>query len=460
MQQRSHLAVGAAMVTLGLSMIVKNGGDDLRKCLASACDVVDQIVIADTGSTDGTSSIAREFGSMVVTFPWIDDFAAARNAALRPITTDWVLVLDADEDLDFTAKQQLPSLLSGTATGGYVLPIRNYLPVRFACMHDSISQPNDGRNTRAQSCPSFTMHTNCRLFRRHPAIYFVGRVHERVEETVSTLGLGISRADVLIHHFGQLAPEAVRLHKFEYYRELGQAKVKEQPDSAMAWMELGLQEYEAFQNREEALRCFERCLRLDPKRTDAWTYVAMVHSDLGNYGETLRALKNAGNGESGVVMREQLRGDALHNLGQLQEARDAYRRALKSDRNNPPLESKLGYTELRLGMKQQGLGRMLRAVSSAPELPELQDRLLKAYLAVENILQAAGVAEEMAINFPSPRTYLRAASIRAHLKEWSKAHALLECGLREFPGSLELTSACEQAKQFASSEEHYSNKSG
>jgi glycosyltransferase involved in cell wall biosynthesis len=435
------------MTTLGLSMIVKNGGDDLRKCLASASEIVSQIVIADTGSTDDSCSIARDFGATVLSFPWIDDFSAARNAALQPIATDWVLVLDADEELDAAAMQRIPSLLANASIGAYGIPIRNYLPVRFACMYNSISQPNDGRSPRAQDSPSFTEHINCRLFRRHPAIYFEGRIHERVELSVSALGLQIAPADILIHHFGQLASEEVRMRKFHYYRELGRAKVKEQPNSAIAWMELGLQEYEVFKNREEALRCFERCLQLDPRRADAWTFLAMIHSDLGNFQEVLKALENAGSGQSGTVLREQLRGDALHNLGRLPEARIAYRRALKADSTSPLLESKLGYTEVRLGMKQQGFGRMLRAISSAPELPDLQDRLIKAYVAADDVPQAALAAETMANNFPSPRTILRAASIRAHLKEWPLVIALLDSGLLAFHDSDELRSALVQAQQ-------------
>src|SRR6202051_5190164 len=98
------------MSTVGLSMIVKNGGDDLRLCLRSVAGLVSQIVIADTGSTDNTLAIAQEFGATVVSFPWTNHFADARNAALEPITTDWVLVLDADEELSPEAASGVPAL--------------------------------------------------------------------------------------------------------------------------------------------------------------------------------------------------------------------------------------------------------------------------------------------------------------------------------------------------------------
>jgi glycosyltransferase involved in cell wall biosynthesis len=437
------------MPTLGLSMIVKNGGEDLRQCLASVRGVVDQIVVADTGSTDATREIAMEAGATVISAPWTNDFAAARNAALEPVTTDWVLVLDADEELDESSRANLAELISRPEMGGYVLPIHNYLPVRFARMYNSVSQPNDGRSARAKDCPSFTEHLNCRLFRRHPAIIFEGQVHERVENNVLSLGLRIAKADVLIHHFGQLASAEERLRKHIFYRDLGRAKVEKFPGSAMAWMELGLQEYENFRNYEEAMRCFSRAVELDHNRFDAWTFLAMIHAELGNSHASLSALNNAGNSESGAALREHLRGDMLHNIGQLAQARAAYRRALKVDRNSPFLESKLGYTEVRMGMKQQGFNRMLRAVRSAPDVLELHERLMKAYLATNNEESAAAIADQMAERFPAPQAIKRAASIRAHLREWSKAVSLLESGLRMFPDSSELQIAYAQARQSA-----------
>ena len=62
--------------------------------------MVSQIVIADTGSTDNSADIARQHGATVVSVPWENHFANARNAALAHMQTDWVLVLDADEELD------------------------------------------------------------------------------------------------------------------------------------------------------------------------------------------------------------------------------------------------------------------------------------------------------------------------------------------------------------------------
>lgn len=78
-------------------MIVKNEERTLERCLKAAKPLVDDIVIADTGSIDRTVEIARQMGAAVYPFTWVNDFSAARNFALDKSDGDWNLVLDADE---------------------------------------------------------------------------------------------------------------------------------------------------------------------------------------------------------------------------------------------------------------------------------------------------------------------------------------------------------------------------
>ncbi len=87
------------MVTVSLCMIVKNEEDVLARCLESAAGLVEEIVIVDTGSTDRTREIAAQFTEKVHSFPWADDFAAARNYAFSLGTMDYCMWLDADDVL-------------------------------------------------------------------------------------------------------------------------------------------------------------------------------------------------------------------------------------------------------------------------------------------------------------------------------------------------------------------------
>jgi len=88
------------MITISLCMIIKNEGKVLSRCLDSLKDLMDEIIIIDTGSTDNTKEIARKYTNMIYDFEWTDDFSAARNYSFSKATKDYIYVADADEVLD------------------------------------------------------------------------------------------------------------------------------------------------------------------------------------------------------------------------------------------------------------------------------------------------------------------------------------------------------------------------
>lgn len=88
------------MVTISLCMIVKNEESVLARCLDTVCDLVDEIIIVDTGSTDATKSIAARYTDKIYDFEWVNDFAAARNFSFSKATMDYIYAPDADEILD------------------------------------------------------------------------------------------------------------------------------------------------------------------------------------------------------------------------------------------------------------------------------------------------------------------------------------------------------------------------
>ena len=433
------------MTTVGLSMIVKNAADTIRPCLESAHKIANQIVIADTGCTDNTCDIAREFGATIISVPWQNHFANARNAALAQMTTDWVLVLDADEELDRDAKQNIPSLLGARDVGGYVTPIRNYMLNRFNRGWDRIGVPNDYKHERAKKAPSYIEHENCRLFRKHPGIYFTGRIHELVEPQIRALGLNLPTANFFIHHFGQLVDHEAREKKRAFYLELLRAKTEEKPDDPVAWTQLGLHEFECFNRPEEALRCFERALTLQPTAPETWLFTGMVFLRLERYQEALTAIEHDTRNGNSLALREDLRGDALYGVGRYKEARMSYRRSLKLSRNNPLLESKLGFTEVKLGQKNTGLAHLRHAARVVPDIHSVHDRLMKGCIMAGRLEEAAEVAEKFTFVMGHPKLFLRAASIRAQLKEWKATEEILVRGLKLFPESAELQDARAEA---------------
>lgn len=149
------------MPTVGLSMIVKDREKKIGRAPDSVAPYVDELLVVDTGSSDGTVQVAKDRGARVEHFPWCDDFAAARNAALDFGTCDWAFVLDSDETLEVNDGPRLRQL-----------PERGLPPGRHAWMFFQRGAPI----LRFQ--PSGVMKGEQRLFPRCPQIRYEGVVYE------------------------------------------------------------------------------------------------------------------------------------------------------------------------------------------------------------------------------------------------------------------------------------------
>jgi glycosyltransferase involved in cell wall biosynthesis len=150
-------------MSISLCMIVKNEEAALPKCLNSVKDFVDEIIVLDTGSSDRTPQIAQQFGAKVYNFQWSNNFSTARNAALKYVTSDWVLVLDADEIL---TPSIVPQMQSAIQSDEYIL---------INLVRQEVGA--------AQSPYSLVS----RLFRNHPEIRFERPYHALVDDSVAAI---------------------------------------------------------------------------------------------------------------------------------------------------------------------------------------------------------------------------------------------------------------------------------
>lgn len=95
------------MIEISLCMIVRNEQDVLSRCLDCIKDIVDEIIIVDTGSSDKTKDIAYRYTDKVYDFEWVDDFSKARNFSFSKATKDYILWLDADDILNQENQEKL-----------------------------------------------------------------------------------------------------------------------------------------------------------------------------------------------------------------------------------------------------------------------------------------------------------------------------------------------------------------
>lgn len=98
------------MATISLCMIVKNEEAILARCLDSIADLMDEIIIVDTGSTDRTREIASYYTDQIYDFPWNNDFSAARNFSFSKAQMEYIYAADADEVLDSFNRERFARL--------------------------------------------------------------------------------------------------------------------------------------------------------------------------------------------------------------------------------------------------------------------------------------------------------------------------------------------------------------
>lgn len=105
------------MIPISLCMITKNEAVKLNRCLDAVKDLPLEIIIVDTGSSDNSVNIARQYTDCVYHFDWISDFAAARNFSISKASNDWILVLDTDEYITSIDMEQIYDLIQKNPTG-------------------------------------------------------------------------------------------------------------------------------------------------------------------------------------------------------------------------------------------------------------------------------------------------------------------------------------------------------
>jgi GT2 family glycosyltransferase/Flp pilus assembly protein TadD len=229
----------AGKVRVSLCLIVKNEEDNLAACLDSAADLVEEIVLVDTGSTDRTKEIAARYGARIIDFPWCDSFSAARNEGLRHATGDWIFWLDADDRLDDANRSKLRELFAG-------LDHQNLAySMKCLCLPDA-------KNRTA------TAVDHIRLFRNHPQVRWQYRVHEQILPAIRDQGGDVRFTEIVIHHTGYCDP-GVRAKKLQRDLRLLHLEQAEQPDDPFTLFNLGAILQELGQHAE-ALPCLRRSL--------------------------------------------------------------------------------------------------------------------------------------------------------------------------------------------------------
>ncbi len=335
---------GSAGVTLSLCMIVRDEADWIAACVAHHRALADEVVVLDTGSTDGTPDLAHAAGARVSARPWSDDFAAARNAAIDTATGDWVLSLDADEWIDPAEFAGIRALIEGGEAAGYRLRLRTYTNDSELFDWRALTGPVP-EVVRARGFTGYCEHALVRLFPRRPEIRYRGRIHEIVEAALAEHNVECRTTDVVVHHLGHARPAATHREKARRYLELSRLKVEERPTDAQAHLEHGMAALE-LGDRATAVRAFTRAVTLAPGRRECREHLGAALQKAGRHAEALAVFGKALKAFPRAASLYAGAGEAVSALGRQPEARTAYTHCLALDPGHFRARLNLGVLEM------------------------------------------------------------------------------------------------------------------
>ena len=225
--------------TIAVCVIAKNEEQFIGACLDSASPFVDELVVVDTGSTDRTVEIAKEHGARVEYFEWCDDFSAARNFAIDNATADWILMLDADEQLEPDSGPHLSEYAAHLPVGhcGYAIVIEN---------------------RKINGAPDeVTRHAVTRFFPRRQSIRYVGAIHEDLLDVSGSGSSGAQAAlQIRVAHYGYDPEVYAARAKDERNMQLLEAAHERDPHEARLVFYLGQQHFVS-KRYAEACRHFQ-----------------------------------------------------------------------------------------------------------------------------------------------------------------------------------------------------------
>jgi len=346
--------------TLSVCMIVRDEENTLARCLESVRPVGDELIVIDTGSQDNTIVIANDFGAKVFHFEWCDDFAAARNESLKHAAGDWVLQIDADEELVVDSIPRLRQCIRKPNVICYSIKCDNgptYTGPRFGWFD--------------------------RLFRRHPGVFYHGPYHETVSQSARDLITAnsewrrLSEPSIVLRHYGY-EESGISRKKHERGVPIMESYVKANPKDAYMLSQLGTA-YSALGRSDEAVEYLKKALQIEPNCPTTNFTLGVTLDEVGRLEEAAAFYQRAISADSNFAEAYASLGAVYLDQGMLDLAISV---SMKSLEVNPDLAlglCNLGLAYVAKGMHTEGVAALKKAISINPGLAEAHMNLGVAY---------------------------------------------------------------------------------
>jgi len=259
--------MGKNKCKISACLIVKNEGKLIERCLRSVNRLADEVIVVDTGSIDNTIDLAAGLGARTYTFPWKDDFSAARNYSLSKATGNWVIWLDADDVISPADARKIRKLAEKAPrkADGFMLPY-------------FLGQNGKGKYTSKLY--------RLRIFRNGKNISFRYPIHE-------ILGIGSLHTEYSDKAGICHMPPAGKKHSVRNLRILIASLLLPQYKNDLHLLfHLG-KEYQAFGETEKAIEIYKRCLKLSRLPSQKFLFNNRIASCFESMAKPGKMLKHA-----------------------------------------------------------------------------------------------------------------------------------------------------------------------
>lgn len=302
--------------TISLCMIVKNEEQLLEQSLESVKNLVNEIIIVDTGSTDKTKEIAKKFKAKIFDFEWKDNFADARNFSISKATQDWILWLDADETISEKDHDYIRQIVKEAQFPVVVMEQRHYTNDKANLQFKEV---DERYQKEAKEFQGYYPTLITRLFKNNLGLVFEGAVHETLDKSMQKLGLKFLRTDIPVHHYQYLKSEEKMAEKKQKYDALLEEKAKQDPTDIKTLHDLAITNLKK-NNFKIAFDYFKRIYELDKELLEPYLGMGLIWAKRGNYQRAIKFFLTAMDKKTTRTIElsipiEQVRENILYNLG-------------------------------------------------------------------------------------------------------------------------------------------------
>jgi glycosyltransferase involved in cell wall biosynthesis len=366
-----------------LNMIVKNEEKNIRTALESVDDIMDEIIICDTGSDDATCEIAKQYGVKIIFDPWENNFSKPRNKALFASKGKWIFWIDADDIVDKDSKKYLVEIFNSSNFHAAGICVQNIL--------------------NGLKGPEFVQ---IRIFPNVDGVIFERKIHEQVAPSLFKLGYSyIVHSKIKVFHYGYNDPYIDKI-KAQRNEPLILEEIKKNPDSITLMLNLG-DCYSILGKQKEALKIYKKITKMPDAVKNNRDIFVQAHFNIAHIYKLQNNLKKSEEWLIKTIKLDSTRAEAFFLLGGIAEENKDFDKAFDYFLTCSKIKSPLRQTatdsiNLRInatykvaeylfkkGFYEECIKLLESAVSVYPNVVDYYNLLGKALLCIDSLAKAA-----------------------------------------------------------------------